>query len=587
MTNPYKYVYRCHHCKEESKQSIPTCKICGPNGKGHFELDPLTSKVSLICEGCNAAQTVLTRPPINCLSCHQGVLDWWDSEAQQWAKLDLSVQSAHLNNVWITGDFDGDYEGILQPQFRNQSETPGNASIYDIEFKHSYLKNARKIDGPPLAIGPEEVRPFTRPLIFPVDVQTPLINDAESNVSRVALKDFRLHHWEFVGSTSSAANEDTKRFGRIKGVGYGVLQEKEPEIEKPDDANNGVVGQAVNQVREFTKGPQIQTEVADGQTLVEPEYPYDSCLSCSTILHLILAALIWMTCTWKIAALFLLFMMIVCWLDGALGRNDLQIKNKLFGIIFGLLLLIASGLGLTIGYWPRFITDCHELSQYALIVSALAFLFSSFLRSCFVKTLLLAFLFFALCSWCKIHDRSCKFNQTNSIQTTIDAIKRDFEIITDSDINSNIINDISENNPDGKYISIDQVTNKPELLDDCNNKIYIPFGFNSSEIDANNNIKLYRLGMILRQYDPERIIISGYASKDAGDETPVGFLEQIRLSEERSNNIKQYLVDNEFISADKIETRGLGYSVLILPKDPANTINRRVEVNIQCKVNLK
>ena len=46
--------------------------------------------------------------------------------------------------------------------------------------------------------------------------------------------------------------------------------------------------------------------------------------------------------------------------------------------------------------------------------------------------------------------------------------------------------------------------------------------------------------------------------------------------------MRQYLATNEFIEDRKIETRGYGYNVPILPRDPAHDINRRVEVNIQC-----
>jgi outer membrane protein OmpA-like peptidoglycan-associated protein len=88
--------------------------------------------------------------------------------------------------------------------------------------------------------------------------------------------------------------------------------------------------------------------------------------------------------------------------------------------------------------------------------------------------------------------------------------------------------------------------------------------------------------MILKQYNPEKIIISGYTSKDPGDETPEGYVSNISLSVERTNAIKLYLVDNDFVGADKIETRGFGYSLPILPNDVSNPINRRVEVNIQC-----
>lgn len=582
MTISKTYIYQCHHCLEEAQISTPACKVCGPKSISHFVLDPLTASSSLVCDSCNEVQISQDRIPIECFNCHQGIFDWWDSTENRWFKLDLTPKTSSTHDVWIQGDFDGDYEGVLQPEFRKTQGMPGNAHYFDISIKHSYLKNITRIEAPPSNVGPDEVRPFTSPLIFPVDVQTAQINAGEANVNRVALRDFRLHDWELVGSTQSSEHDASKRFGRLKGTGYGILQEHDQKIEETQEEPKNFVGEAFTQVREFSKGPQKETLV-DDQVITEPKYPYDTCFSCSTILHLILFLLIWLTCTIKVAGLFILFITIVCWLDESLGKNDLQIKSRLWGIIFGLLLLLVSGAALTIGYWPSFLQECHQLSQQALIVTAIAFLLSAFLRSCFVKTILLAFLFIALCAWCKIHARDCRFTPaTNSFAIAVNQLQHQFEILTDYDVNSQIVNDASQNNPNGQRISLDQANQHPELLDNCNNRIYIPFAFNSSDIDPSTNIKLYRLGMILKQYNPEKIIISGYTSKDLGDETPEGYVSNISLSVERTNAIKLYLVDNDFVGADKIETRGFGYSLPILPNDVSNPINRRVEVNIQC-----
>jgi outer membrane protein OmpA-like peptidoglycan-associated protein len=582
MSTSNKNTYRCHHCKEEAKISTPACKNCGSLGIGHFELDPLTTKVSLVCEGCGELQNTQDRPPIECFLCHQGTFDWWNADENTWFKLNLTPQTTSSSDVWIQGDFDGDFESVLKPEFRNIVVNPGTANYFDILFKHSYLRNIQRITAPPLSLGPQEIRPFTSPLIYPVDVQTPQVSSEEPHVNRVALRDFRLHQWEFVGSVKSPAHEETKRFGRIQGTGYGILQEHDPKEDVLEEEPKNIVEQAVTQVREFSQGPQKET-VVDDQVITEPEHPYDTCFSCSTFLHIILFILVWIACTLKIAGLFILFISIVCWLDESLGKNDLQIKSKLWGIVFGLLLLLVSGAALTIGYWPEFIQECHELSKQALIVTAVAFLLSALLRSCFVKTLLLFFLFIALCAWCKIHDRDCRFTPTtNSFEIVANYIQQQIAILTDHDVNSEMINDASQNNPNGQRISLDQANQKPELLDNCKNRIYIPFAFNSSDIDPNTNIKLYRLGMILKQYNPEKIIISGYTSKDVGDETPTGYVNNINLSVERTNAIKTYLVENDFIGAEKIETRGFGYSLPILPNDVSNSINRRVEVNIQC-----
>jgi hypothetical protein len=136
MTNPDRLHYQCHHCMVEAKVATPGCKVCGPKSTSHFVLDYLTFQTSLVCNGCNEVQASQDRPPIDCLNCHQGIFDWWDNQENTWFKLDLQSKTTNENDVWVKGDFDGDYEGVLKPEFRTKSDTPGNALIH---FPASYL----------------------------------------------------------------------------------------------------------------------------------------------------------------------------------------------------------------------------------------------------------------------------------------------------------------------------------------------------------------------------------------------------------------------------------------------------------------
>ena len=579
MISSGRHRYVCCRCEAEHAPLVAACQKCGPGGHGHFTLDPLTGSVSLICDGCGEPQTALDSPTIHCTACHQGTYDWWDSSQATWFKLNLSVAAEDSKGTWVCGDFDGDYEGILQPEQRHAIGLTGQPVFYDIQFKHGYLKNPYKVDSPPQIVARNEVRPFTVPLLFPVDVQTP------EGVSRVGLKSFRLHHWTQTADNEGSAGSQVKRHGRLQGVAYGLLDESvkptPPEPEAPPNQISNPQAHATENLSESTESDPAPAPVSqdneDSSNLDNP------CLICSFFFQLLLFGLTWLACSLKVAGLFWLFMSIVCWLDTTILRNDWRISNKWVALVLGLLLMLCSGAGLTIGYWPSFLQDCKLLAQNALLVCAGAFLLSTFLRSCFVKTTLLVFLFVALTTWCKTHDRACKFiPATNSFAISAGQLAQQVAILTDSDVNSDLINDAGQNNVNGQRISLDRANQNIELLDDCKNRIYIPFGFNSAILDSETETKLYRLGQLLQRYAPERIIISGYTSNNAGDETPAGFLNNIKLSEQRTETVRQYLVANEFIEDSKIETRGYGHNVPILPRDPANDINRRVEVNIQC-----
>jgi inosine/xanthosine triphosphate pyrophosphatase family protein len=85
-----------------------------------------------------------------------------------------------------------------------------------------------------------------------------------------------------VGSTQSSEHDASKRFGRLKGTSYGILQEHDQKIEEIQEEPKNFVEQAVTQVREFSKGPQKQTLV-DDQVISEAEYPYDTCFCPSSV----------------------------------------------------------------------------------------------------------------------------------------------------------------------------------------------------------------------------------------------------------------------------------------------------------------
>lgn len=576
MTFSGRYQYVCHSCGTEHTQVVTTCQKCSLVGRGRFKLDPQTEKVNLICDGCGEPQSALDRPPLHCVTCHQGTLDWWDEKRCTWFNLDLAVSPDLELGIWICGDFDGDYEGVLKPDQGHLIGLTGQGIFYDIQIKHGYLKNVRKVAGPPLLTSRDEIRPFTEPLLFPVDVQTGRAGDIPSGVSRVGLKSFRLHRWQQAAENEGAVGGQIKRYGRLMGVAYGVLDEssylrpEEPErlpIEDPGESST---------LTHPSSPPEVEQEEESGA-------PKNNCLICTLLFQFLLFGLTWLACTLKVAGLFWLFMSVACWLDSAISRKGLRITNKWVSLGLGLLLMLASGGGLTVGYWPSFIQDCQLLSQNALLISAGALLLGALLRSCFVKTTLLIFVFIALSTWCKTHDRACKFiPATSSFGIAVDSLIQQAAIVLNSDVNSALINDAGQNNSNGQRISLDQANHNIELLDNCKNRIYIPFGFNSSELDPETVTKLYRLGQLLKRYAPERIIISGYTSKNSGDETPQGFLNNIKLSKQRTETVRRYLVSNEFIDDNKIETRGYGHNVPILPRSPAHDINRRVEVNIQC-----
>lgn len=586
--NPFgHYQYRCVSCNHELIIPLPACETCGPGTDGVFTIDANTKRIKLTCQKCLQPHFSGNSPPLNCPKCITGYCDWWDNEKNSWLDLNLTPRESNSNEIWIKGEFDGDYEANLAPELNH-----GNATLqsrFHLKIKHSYLKHIQKVSAPPTSVPQNEKRPFTFPLIAPVDVEVE-DNAQESTINRIALKDFRLHDWTLVATLTSPDHGHHKRFGRIKGTAYGVLSQIEQKNPLPlkksiwtEKLSNAItrVSPAKNTKEETIVDHTNEEAEALEETTVNE---IDDCFACNFLLHLIGFFLIWLGCNFKIALLFTLFLSLYCWISEKLIENDWAFRKRWLNVIASLILLTGSIGALTIGYWPNFIDDCLILGQYAVITCAITLLLSAWVRYCLVRFILVICLFLALSSWCKISDRDCKFTSpTNSAITTLQSLYQQYQILTDNDVNSEILNDSSINNPNGRYLSLNEAANHPELLNDCKNRVYIPFGFDKDQLDETTKIKLDRLGIIMKNFTDSRVIISGFSSLDPGDNTPEGNLRNISLSQRRTEAIRDYLVSNDYIAFEKIEIRAYGSNVPILKNNPSSNINRRVEVNLQCQ----
>ena len=583
------YQYRCVSCNHELTTPLPACEICGPGATGIFTIDENTEKVKLVCQKCLQPHASGNTPPINCPTCITGYCDWWDNQSNSWLNLELEPKQLSGNEFWVMGDFDGDYEAELAPEFRQGNHIPTQQALFQVDIKHSYLKNVKRVNNPPQAVSQQDKRPFTFPLIAPVDVEfNP--SDDQSSINRVALKDFRLHDWTLVATLTSSDHGSSKRFGRIKGTAYGVLTEyvekKTPEIKKSfwpkKPATTAIENGDAPPITSESNHPQSTTQETPitQETITEP----DDCITCNFFLQLIAFLIIWLGCNLKIAVIFGIFLSICCWISEKLIENDLTLKKPWPKIATSAVLLVGSLGALTIGYWPSFISDCTTLSQTAVLVCATALLVSALVRYCFVRFTIFICLFIALASSCKINNRECKFSEpTNLIITAAQSIYQQYQILTDNDVSSDILNDNSANNPNGRYLSINEAASNPDLLKDCKNKVYIPFGFDKDQLDDQTRVKLDRLGEIMKNFQDSRVIISGFSSMDPGDNTPEGNLRNIDLSQRRTEAIRDYLVTNDYIPGENIEIRAYGSNVPILQNKPSSELNRRVEVNLQCK----
>lgn len=104
------------------------------------------------------------------------------------------------------------------------------------------------------------------------------------------------------------------------------------------------------------------------------------------------------------------------------------------------------------------------------------------------------------------------------------------------------------------------------------------FDYDASALQQGAVESLEKLGRLLKRNPKSRFIIEGHTDSFGPDDY------NLRLSEQRAESVKNWLVTNMGIPADSIETRGFGKSRLIVPASssiPEQRINRRVEIVIR------
>ena len=507
------YLYCCIGCKSEIHPQTEKCLQC-EHGRLKFKLSNNDEDVIIECTKCKYSSHYTSRLPIYCEACHLEQSDWWHSDLNKWANLDLTPIQNTENSVWVVGDFDGDYIARIRPDYEDSNITAGYAAKFNIDFQNSYLKNIQYLEnGPPLYLRQDEKRPMAvHQLVYPVDVQLQkqngIINESMANTDfvRVGLADFRLHDWSFLGSIQSLDHEANSRYGRIKGRGYGLIKPYYPppfEIEKRKDKSFEFV-RNLNPNNSITNNSDLDT---------------NKCSFCSFFWIGVFFVLTWIACSFKSAILFSGSLLIYCWIDSVLVSAGVFIKRTWIRWLLGLALLLLSGSTLFFNHLPSFPDSCQKLTLIGLVVSFICFYVSLFLKSCLVRTLLLLIFLLNTLSLCGIANNGCgessyddRIGPVNSVIRSYDNIQRETASLilhaTNSDIDSSIINNASSSNLNGRRISLDEIVAHPDLLkNNCKNRVYIPFQFDSSEFDAEEEMKLQRFGEVLqRNYTGQNLI---------------------------------------------------------------------------------
>jgi len=102
----------------------------------------------------------------------------------------------------------------------------------------------------------------------------------------------------------------------------------------------------------------------------------------------------------------------------------------------------------------------------------------------------------------------------------------------------------------------------------------VNFAFGSAQLTADGELMLDNLGRALKA--PE---LAGSRFSIAGHTDAVGSADfNQRLSEQRAETVRQYLVARYGVDAGRLDAHGFGFTHLLDAGDPTNGVNRRVEI---------
>ncbi|MEQ1526002.1 MAG: OmpA family protein [Gallionella sp.] len=493
--------------------------------------------------------------PSVCPSCHSDNLEWWAVSEKRWFHPALNTD---LNGgVWLKGEFDGVMLGIPETAELKGLAAHTGERRYDLNILSGTMHHPQAVAGPPQQLSDDERRPIRQLIVREVEI----VEDDPHGSTRVVLQDFRIHHWREVASRE-VQEGGIRLVGKVRGVGYGYL----PPPTEP--------------IVETETPPQTQA------------YPFEKterasiipCWACSQAFRYGLAGLLWLLVSWRVAGIFFIGVMLVCWLGDFLSARRALVKTEQDRKLLG---RIALGLAV-LGLWLLHQNYCALPLNLGLLVVGLGLLITAWLSSCPIKLALhlawpLALLMASISAACGqsgtwldgLHNRLPQLGNLFLQQSETSAIDLAFHSSSNQLM------------PEHRRVSVDEAIRDPSLLKDCRNSVYFPeagfFAEDQAQLLPSAYPNLLKVSDLLQQFNGARLVVSGHANQ-RGDETPEGMLHNIDLSQERAEAVANWFrVFGR--NAGQVDVLGMGTKDPLIEQPSSEAeyaLNRRVELTLHC-----
>ena len=553
------YLLRCKSCDNDFYFPHLLCPSCGLVD-GLIESNPAGFNPRAICHKCQLTFPLPKNPEV-CPHCNSPELHWYNPALNEWQQPQLDLANDIPEDaVWISGDFDGNYLGDSTSV---DSITPAEKfRLYGLRIQGGVLKNISKVDGPPSRLESKESWPI-RQYIVNAQLENLNYNEAVST----DLYDFRLHNPNKIAYKELLSKQQLN--GRITGKAYAYIP---PIIKKPDV-------------------PLIDNEIpSDSRQSFPSAVDTPPCPSCWLTLHLILAAILWIACGWKLALAGFGVMTVTCAVDKQLDNNGQKIHQQTLRLYFAIALLALSVGGIVLFNYLLNKAGCINAPLWPLLLPAIALLLGAWLYNCVIKFILLILYIIALLCWCGMRIGGCELNNDGfnlPIASSLSQLQESAKNILENHNNStNTSSQATNEQTDNQLISIDDAINNPNLVGNCNNSIYFPqasmFDLDQDIIKTSAEDGLRKLLGLIKEYPDRYLIVTGHTDS-TGDETPAGVVHNIDLSERRAMAVANWLTENGKINSDQVEVRGAGSKFPLTGMTDQFELNRRVEVKVGCK----
>ncbi len=588
------------------------CARCGPC-QSNILFNPHSGARQRVCRLCLSPSIVtLGRLPTPncCPECGVGDLGWRHPQTAAWS--DGERCGEDIGGHWITAEFDGDYSGVPASA---ESQSALCKRSYHFVIEDCRLSKVRSVRTPPAPISDAGVVPLRLSKLGPVLFS---YRDAEVGPERlysVVLYDFRLHEWDHASCEEQTGGK-VELVGRLWGTAYGRLTppmlqhvgsekaandnlvapaESNRMVEPPKLTGNGnpVTGSVAARIESRSSATQFVRATRPRWTervkqAIRRWYPNGVS---SPSLWRWLAGLF--VGTWLVfgvtPALWFAGASLIYYLlsKGQFFRSWRQFSDPRWRLWVAAVIAAFAVWALV----QLLNVGCND-SPIAWLIPLVALLaFSAWFRLHILA--LLSGLIFATLFLLQQNDAvRCGTSVAPNARVVRPGLAQHFEntavrVATDHDAEAVAAQPSAAAE---HRISIDQAIDDPEKYFSCSRQslstdsapfeIYFGesalFSFRENQLGPNSEAHLQKIAQLLRERPQAKIVLTGHSDQVGAT------LANLKLSEQRAQNVADWLVKNGVLSREQIDVRGEGDRHPVVSDRALYRLNRRVEIRIDC-----